>query len=115
MTTVQLIRYNDANLEGTAIMQQIQLNDQLYKKAQRRASEAGFASVDEYIAEVLSHDLTADNNGNMPNLDHLFTPERLAHIDKAAEDIKAGNFYTSEQAQAELAKRREEWIRKNPR
>jgi hypothetical protein len=49
-----------------------------------------------------------------PNLDHLFTPERLAHIDKAEAEIKAGNFYTAEQADVELAKRRAEWLRSNP-
>jgi len=92
-------------------MQQVQLNDHLYKKVQRRAAEAGFSTVDEYIADVLSHDL----HEGTENLDPLFTPERLAHIDKAEAEIKAGNFYTTDQADAELAKRRAEWLRKNPR
>jgi hypothetical protein len=92
-------------------MHQVQLNDQLYKEVRRRATEAGFSTVDEYIAEVLSHDLHDDTE----NLDHLFTPERLAHIDKAEAEIKAGNFYTADQADAELAKRRAEWLRNNPR
>jgi hypothetical protein len=96
-------------------MHQIQLDDQLYKEAQRRAAEAGFSTVDEYIADVVSHDLVEDNGGSAPDLDHLFTPERLAKIDKADADIKAGNFYTTEQADAELAKRKAEWLRKNPR
>jgi predicted transcriptional regulator len=46
-------------------------------------------------------------------LDHYFTPERLARIDKAEADIKAGNFFTSEQAGEELAKRRAQWLRTN--
>ena len=77
----------------------------LYKEAQRRAAEAGFASVDEYVADVVSHDLVEDVGAGTPNLDHLFTPERLAHIDEAEAQIKAGNYFTSEQADAELAKR----------
>jgi hypothetical protein len=37
-------------------MHQIQLNERLYQQAQRRAAEAGFGSVDEYVADVLQHD-----------------------------------------------------------
>jgi hypothetical protein len=96
-------------------MHQIQLADQLYKKAEQRASEAGFSSVDEYIADMVSHDLLEEQAGDTPNLDHLFTPERLARIDAAAAEIEAGNFYTLEEANIELAKRKAEWLRKNQR
>ena len=41
-------------------MQQVQLPDQLYRVAQRRASEAGFASVEEYIADVVTQDVADD-------------------------------------------------------
>ena len=61
-------------------MHQIQLNDQLYLVAQRRALAAGFVTVDEYVADVLEHDLQEESE----NFDYLFTPERLAHIDRAA-------------------------------
>lgn len=67
-------------------MQQIQLNDQLYQEAQRRASASGFVTVDEYVANVLLHDLHEESE----DLDCLFTPERLAHIDRAAAEIDAG-------------------------
>ena len=96
-------------------MPQIQLDDRIFTAATLRATEAGFSTVDEYVADVLSHDLIDANGEETPNLDHLFTPERLAHIDEAAAEIKAGNFYRPEQADAELAKRRAEWLRKNPR
>ena len=91
-------------------MQQVQLSDQLYKDVQRRAAQAGFSSVDQYIAEVLSRDPFE----GLDDFDHLFTPERLAHIDKAAAQIDAGQFYTPGQADAELAKRRDEWLQKHP-
>jgi PHD/YefM family antitoxin component YafN of YafNO toxin-antitoxin module len=94
---------------GTA-MHHIQLNDQLYQEAQRRATEAGFGSVDEYFADMLQHDLE-----DTENLDHFFTPERLAHIDRSIAQIEAGQGLTSEQAKAELARRRDEWLRQNPR
>ena len=92
-------------------MHQVNLADHLYNEAKQRATEAGFGSVDEFVADVLNQELHEDSE----NLDHLFTPEHLAHIDKAAAQVDAGQFMTSEQADAELAKRRAEWIRKNPR
>jgi hypothetical protein len=92
-------------------MHQIQLNDQLYQEAELRAAEAGFGSVDEYVADVLRHDLQEETE----NFDNLFTPERLAHIDRAAAEIDAGQGLTSEQVDAELAQRRDEWLRQNPR
>lgn len=91
-------------------MHQIQLSDQLYLEVQARAAEAGFESVDEYVADVLSQELVI--GGELP--DGFFTPERLAQIAEAEEEIKRGEFYTLEEADAELAKRRAEWIRKNP-
>ena len=96
-------------------MSQVQLNEPLYTEARRRAEEAGYSTVDEYVADVVSHDLVDEGLGETPALDHLFTPERLAHIDAAAAEIRAGNFYTAQQADTELAKRRAQWIRNNPR
>jgi len=90
-------------------MQQVQLAEELYRNAQRRAQATGFSSVDEYVAEILSHELSDE----VENFDHLFTPERLAHIDAALADCRAGNYYTSEEADAELARRRAEWLRNN--
>jgi PHD/YefM family antitoxin component YafN of YafNO toxin-antitoxin module len=84
-------------------MHQVQVTDQLYQEAQRRAAEAGFVSVDEYIADVLKRDLQDDTE----NLDHFFTPERLAHIDKAAAQIKAGESFTSEQVREHFNQKRE--------
>ncbi len=74
-------------------MHQIQLNDQLYQEAERRASAAGFISVDEYVADVLQHDILEETE----NLDSLFTAERLTHIDRAAAQIDAGQGIPAEQ------------------
>jgi hypothetical protein len=67
-------------------MHQIRLDDRLYQDAERRASASGFATVDQYVADVLQHDLREETE----NFDHLFTPERLAQIDQAAAQIDAG-------------------------
>ena len=87
-------------------MHHVQLDSQLYQQAQRRATEAGFKSVDEYVADLLRLDLEDGEK-----LDHLFTPERLAHIDRAAAQIDAGLGIPAEQVREHLAKRRDEWLR----
>jgi hypothetical protein len=74
-------------------MHQIQLNDQLYQEVERRASASGFVTVDEYVADVLQHDLHDETE----NLDYLFTPERLAHINRAVAQIDAGQGIPAEQ------------------
>jgi len=84
-------------------MHHIQLNDQLYQEAQRRAEEAGFPSVDDYVADVLQHDLHEEAE----KLDHLFTPERLAHIARAAAQIDAGLGIPSEQVREHFRQKRE--------
>ena len=89
-------------------MHQVNLSDQLFQEAQRRAAESGFASVDEYVADLLSLDL-----GPTENLDAFFTPERLALIERASSQIAAGECFSAEQADQELARRRAEWLRKN--
>lgn len=94
-------------------MHQIQLADRLFTEAQRRATAAGFATVDEYVADVVSHDLVEDTDGETPNLDHLFTPQRLADIDAAAAEIAAGNSYTAEQVREHFDRKRAAWQQKN--
>ena len=44
------------------------------------------------------------------NLDHLFTPERMALIERAVAELEAGHGLTLQQVDAELRRRREEWL-----
>jgi len=90
-------------------MHQVNLDDHAYQTAQRRAAAAGFASVDEFLTDLLVN----GNDVETPDIDHLFTPERMAIIYRADAQVEAGDFYTSEEAKEELAKRREEWLSKN--
>jgi hypothetical protein len=82
-------------------MRQVQLPDEVYLEAQKRAREAGFASVDEYVADVLSIDICDQTE----NLDHLFTQERLAKIDAARAEIARGECYTAEEVRDHINKR----------
>jgi hypothetical protein len=92
-------------------MNQVQLSESLYEEAQRRASDAGYGSVDDYVADILEKDL----NDEMDNLDHLFTSKRIAHIHRVQEDIKAGGqTYSTEEVRDFLASNREEWLANHP-
>ena len=93
------------------MMHHIQLNDELFEEAKRRAVAAGFQTVDEYVADFLQHDVYEESE----DLDHLFTPERLAHIDRATAQIDAGRGLTPAQVEAELAKSRAQWLKQNGR
>jgi hypothetical protein len=89
-------------------MHQVRLNDKLYKEAQRRAREAGFDSVDEFVADRLENDFSEEQE----NFDHLFTPEVIADLDKISERIKAGGkTYTMEEVDEHFEKKRQEWLR----
>jgi len=82
---------------------QLELSDEQFRQAERRVVESGLGSVTEYVQGVVAEDLDTS--------DHLFTPERLAKIDKALEQAKAGKVHTMEGAHAELERRRIEWLK----
>ena len=65
---------------------QIQISDAIYSRALKRANEAGFQDIAEYATHTLVTDLSEDQ----ANLDHLFTPERLAHIETAYAKVQSG-------------------------
>jgi hypothetical protein len=89
-------------------MQQVQLSDQLYREAERRARKAGFATVDEFVADRLKTDFSEEQE----NFDHLFTPEVIADLDRISAQIKAGGkTYTMQEVDEHLEKKRQEWLR----
>ena len=92
-------------------MPQVQLPDAVFEVARRRATEAGFGSVDECVADVLLGDLPDAEF----DTDTFFTPERLAAIDQGIADVRGGRVFTSEQLDVVLAKRRASWVEANRR
>ena len=75
----------------------LQLSDQLYDQVQRRAMESGFASLDEYIVDVVAEDAAHETE----DLDHRFTPKVVAHLNQIQEEIKTGAKTYSEEELAE--------------
>jgi hypothetical protein len=71
-------------------MHPIHVSEQLYQFAERRAADAGFGSVDDFIADYLQHELEDEAE----DLSGFFTPERIAEIDRAAAQADAGQVRT---------------------
>ena len=82
-------------------MQQIQLADQLYKEAERRAAEAGFPSVDDSVAEVISQSI----HESAESYDHVFTPKRIANLDRISAGLKPAGRPTAPRKCASILKR----------
>jgi hypothetical protein len=88
-------------------MAQIQLDDQVFKAAQRRAADGGYSSVDEYITDVVVHDLSEETD----NFDSLFTPDRIAELDRVSAEIKAGGkTYSLAEATEHFENKRIAWL-----
>lgn len=86
-------------------MPAIQVASSLYEQTRIRAAEAGFASVDEYVAEILR-----DNVVPVQNFDHLFTPERIAKLDQIVANIEStGHLLSEAEVDAHFKSRREAW------
>lgn len=91
---------------------QFQLDDKHYEKALQRASAAGFESIEEYVADVVASELEEAPE----DLGHLFTPARLALIQAALDEVRAGGrTYTIEETTLYLAEQRAEWLKNQPK
>jgi hypothetical protein len=81
-------------------MQSIHLSDQLYNDARRHAANAGFVSVDDFIADLVRNELDEPTD-----YAKFFTPERLAMIDEAVADLDAGKGISAEKVHDDLRRR----------
>ena len=94
-------------------MPQIQIDDQVFQAAQRRAADGGYSSVDEYITDVVAHDLS-NADEETPNLDHLFTPEVNADLEQISARAQAGGkTYTSDEVREHFLKKSRAWGEKH--
>ena len=95
-------------------MPQVQIDDQVFKAAQRRAADGGYSSVEAYITDVVVHDLT-DDRDETPNLDHLFTPQVVTELEQISAKAKAGGkTYTSAEVGEHFRKRSNAWRENHP-
>ena len=89
-------------------MNEIRLSEQLYKEAARRAQAAGYATVDDFVAEQLQGEFSVEQE----DLDHHFTPEVLAHLDRISDDMKAGKSLSMEEVEKNQEAVRAAWLKK---
>lgn len=88
-------------------MAQVRIDDEVFEAALRRATSAGYANVDEYITDIVVHDL--DEAGDDVSL--IFTPERIAELERISSEIKAGGrTYSMAEAHEHFENRRKEWL-----
>lgn len=84
----------------------IQLTEHVYNQAKRRAVEAGFSSLDEYILDVVKEDAAQQAQ----NFDDRFTPKVVAHLNRIQEKIKAGaKTFSEEELDGYLQQKAQEW------
>jgi len=89
-------------------MPQVQLDDHVFKVAQRRAADAGYASIDQYVADVVVQDADTDD------VEYIFTPQVLAQLDQISNDIKAGGkTYTLDEVREHFESKRKAWLAKH--
>ncbi len=91
-------------------MATIEIDDGLYNKLRARAAEAGCESIEDYLDEMVNSE-SADG----VLLDTLFTSERIAEIEKADEQVRAGQTVTLEESRERFRAQRDQWLRDNPR
>jgi hypothetical protein len=91
-------------------MHNVQLSDQLFIEAQRKAAAAGM-SVERFVADaVLLH--LHDDLGDQPSV--TLTPEQIAIVRKSQEEIKSGKGLTMEQVEQRLAANKAAWLKTRP-
>jgi hypothetical protein len=85
-------------------MPQIELDEHIFRCAQASATEAGFDTVEAYIADLV----VADRAGSTTDdFSHLFTAELLARFDQISREIKAdGKAFTVAEMREIVAGRR---------
>lgn len=92
-------------------MANVQINDLVFKAAERRAVEGGYSSGDEYISDVVTNDLGEEGE----TFEHHFTPERLADLKRISAEIeKGGKTYSMAELQTHFENKRKTWLDNRP-
>ena len=100
-------RYNISSRTKGA-MHAISLPDPLYSEAEHAAAASGL-SVESFVVEAVRLYL----DGGQDNLDHRFTPDVIAALDRAAAQADAGEVLTFEQYDREFQEKRDGWLREH--
>ena len=88
-------------------MRTIEVPDEVYARAEFVASRDG-VTVDSVVTRILDEELPDDAD----DVAHLFTPERIAELDRIVAEIEAGaKTYTLEEVDAYLEEKKAAYLR----
>jgi hypothetical protein len=86
----------------------IQISDDAYANAVKRARQEGFGSTEIFLSDFIANNIAVDHD------DHLFTPDVIAAIDRGAQEVQEGKGMTREEVNAFLSAERAEWLVNHP-
>ena len=89
-------------------MRTIKVSDEVYEALERRAADDGM-SVEMYLRDMLESRPPASDN-----LDHRFTPEIVADLERIADRMRrTGEGSSIEEVERRFVQRRNAWIEEN--
>ena len=87
-------------------MADIHITDQLYARARRVAIARGFSTVDEFLEDVIQGECSSE----IEYLDHLFTTEVLAELDRRVAELDSGKSVSIKEVEQRIAAKRQQWL-----
>ena len=89
-------------------MHHVNLTEKSYTAAERLAAARGFASVEEFVADVI------EEKAQEEDITRRFTPEVIAYLDEISSGVKAGDkTYSPKEVTASLEENKAAWLKKN--
>ena len=88
----------------------LQLTDQVYRQANQRAVQAGFAGLNEYLADAVSELVSEEVGDETEIINHLFTPEVISDLDRIRAAVQVGGkTYSPEEVDEFFRQKSQAW------
>ena len=88
----------------------LQLTDQVYRQANQRAVQAGFADLDEYLADAVSELVSEEFGDETEIINRLLTPEVISDLDRIRAAVQAGGkTYSPEEVDEHFRQKSQAW------
>ena len=88
----------------------LQLTEQVYRQANQRAVEAGFAGLDEFLADAVSELVSEEVGDETEIINRLFTPEVISDLDRIHSAVQAGGkTYSPEEVDEHFRQKSQAW------
>jgi AAA+ superfamily predicted ATPase len=88
----------------------LKLTEQVYRQASQRAVEAGFAGLDEFMANAVSELVSEDRGDETEVINGLFTPEVISDLDRIRAAVQAGGkTYSPQEVDEHFRQKSQAW------